>query len=49
MQSSLELIPTIDALEANPRFICLALIGPYSSYSAYPECEMESPAYLLGS
>lgn len=47
MQSSLEPFPTKDALEAILHFIYAPLIGPYSSYSAYPVCEMESPAYLV--
>lgn len=47
MQSSLEPFPTKDALEAILHFISALVIGPYSSYSAYPVCEMESPAYLV--
>jgi hypothetical protein len=47
VQSSLEPVPTEDALRANPHFICRRLIGPYSSYSAYPVCEVEGPAYFL--
>lgn len=42
-------IPTNDALEALLHLARILLIGPYSSYFAFPECEMASPALFSGS